>query len=714
MRILLIDNHDSFTYNLFHLIAGVTGREPEVVANDDPRLASVRPSGFDAVVLSPGPGDPTRDADFGICGRVLAEELDLPLLGVCLGHQGLAHAHGAAVRRTRPHHGQASLVHHDGSGVFAGLPSPFEAVRYHSLVVEDLPAEVEVTAWTADGLVMGIRHRDLPRWGVQFHPESVRSAHGHDIIANFTRLAAEHNRRTGRVATAPAAVAARPVERPEPTRRPRVLTRSLPTAWDAETAYDRLFRAGDHPYWLDSERASGPDTRFTIMGDAGGPLARVATADVSSGTVTVRSATGEEIVSGGFLSWLDRDLRSLRADVPPLPFDFALGWVGYLGYELKAECDGVAAHRSPTADAVLVFSDRGLVLDAETGTTHLLALAEDGVEADAEAWLADTARRLTALAGSRADDPAPRVPTGPLELRHDRGAYLARIAAAQIEIAAGETYQVCLTNMIETGGPVDPWAAHRYLRRANPTPFGALLRFGGMSVLSTSPERFLSVAADGAVESRPIKGTRPRGATPEEDARLAEELRTSAKDQAENLMVVDLVRHDLGRTAVAGSVVAEDVFQVSTFPSVHQLVSTVRSQSRPDVSAVDVVRAAFPPGSMTGAPKERTMGIIDDLEGGARGVYSGAIGYFSLTGAANLSVAIRTAVLTADRVRYGVGGAIIALSEPLAEFEETVTKAKPLTGLTGRPVPTGTAHAPVLRRVRFAEQAARPRGGGVS
>ncbi len=274
-----------------------------------------------------------------------------------------------------------------------------------------------------------------------------------------------------------------------------------------------------------------------------------------------------------------------------------------------------------------------------------------------------------------------------MELRHDRDAYLKMIDVCQQEIAAGETYEVCLTNMAEVDTDLDPWQAYRALRRLSAAPFAAYLHFGPLAVLSSSPERFLRIDRHGTMESKPIKGTRPRGATPEEDARLVEDLASSEKDRAENLMIVDLVRHDLGRCAEVGSVVADPVFQVESYATVHQLVSTVRARLRPGTSPVAAVRAAFPGGSMTGAPKIRTMQVIDRLEGGPRGVYSGAIGYFSLTGAVDLSIVIRTLVLSGNRLRYGVGGAVIALSDPAAEFEETAVKAAPMLRLLGARFP---------------------------
>ncbi|OSC55997.1 aminodeoxychorismate synthase component I, partial [Streptomyces sp. 4F] len=182
MRTLLVDNYDSFTYNLFHYLSRVNGREPEVIRNDDPAWRPGMLDAFDNVVLSPGPGTPHRPADFGLCARV-AEEGRLPVLGVCLGHQGVALAHGARVDRApEPRHGRTSAVRHDGTGLFEGLPQPLEVVRYHSLAVTDLPPEIEATAWSSDGVLMALRHRTLPLWGVQFHPESIGTQEGHRLL----------------------------------------------------------------------------------------------------------------------------------------------------------------------------------------------------------------------------------------------------------------------------------------------------------------------------------------------------------------------------------------------------------------------------------------------------------------------------------------------------------------------------------------------------
>ncbi len=659
MRTLLIDNYDSFTFNLFQHLAEVNGAEPVVVHNDDPRFRLAALRSFDNVVISPGPGRPGNPADFGVC-RAVVEHAEIPLLGVCLGHQGLCLSYGATVGPAPlPRHGIVSPVVHTGVDVFAGLPSPLDVVRYHSLAVTDLPSSLEAIAWSDDGVLMGVRALDRSAWGVQFHPESICTEFGREMLANFAAL----------TPTRSAAVPEPVMVRKAPQQRP-LHVRRLDLAVDAEEAFAALYGASETAFWLDS----GSGGRFSFLGDASGPLARVARYSVPDQELVV---DGVATHCPSFFAWLDEDLAAWGVRQPDVPFDFALGWVGYLGYELKAECGGDFAHRAEQPDASFVFADRALVIDHHDGAVHLLSLTDD-----------DWFERVAGVLRSLRPLPPPVTPAvSSVRLRHPRAHYLKLIGACQEAITAGETYEACLTNMMSWQAAVDPWDAYRLLRAANPVPFGALLRFGELSVLSVSPERFIRVDRDGVVESSPIKGTRPRGEDDAEDERLRTTLARSVKDRAENLMIVDLVRNDLGTCAEVGSVEVTRLFDVETYSTVHQLVSTVRARLRPDSSAVRCVRAAFPGGSMTGAPKIRTMQILDGLEAGPRGVYSGALGYFSLNGAADFSIVIRTLVRNGDRVSFGVGGAVISLSEPDAEFEETAVKATAVLRLFGADFP---------------------------
>ncbi|MGH2943312.1 MAG: aminodeoxychorismate synthase component I, partial [Solirubrobacteraceae bacterium] len=380
--------------------------------------------------------------------------------------------------------------------------------------------------------------------------------------------------------------------------------------------------------------------------------------------------------------FLHRELARLRTDSPELPFDLNGGFVGYLGYELKADCGATDAHEAELPDAFLLLADRIVAIDHERGETHLLALSGDGDRDDlaaAQAWLADAAAAL--------DDPPaldePRMldhGQAALEFRLSRGRehYMANVETCKRLLASGESYEICLTNKLALPALHDPFELYRVLRRVNPAPYSAYLRMREGAVLSSSPERFLRVARDRTVEAKPIKGTARRDAEPGADVAARHALARSPKDRAEHLMIVDLLRNDLGLVSQIGSVHVPKLMDVESYETVHQLVSTIRGRLRDDVDLVDCIRATFPGGSMTGAPKLRTMEIIDALEGMPRGVYSGALGYLALNGTADLSVVIRTIVATRAGATIGSGGAIVMLSDAEDEYDEMLLKAQPL------------------------------------
>ena len=429
---------------------------------------------------------------------------------------------------------------------------------------------------------------------------------------------------------------------------------------DPGAAFVSIYGESDHAFWLDSSRP-GERGRFSFMGDASGPLSEV---------IHHEAGDGEPLFAR-----LQQRLKWLRpAEVPDLPFEFDCGFVGYLGYELKSECGYGSPHRSQHPDAALLFADRLIAFDHDQGSVYLLCLHEPSEEDIADAWIIEVGGRLAGETGeSRRTLPAVvrrGFPGSP-----SRDHYLKNISICLEHLSEGNSYEICLTNQLQVETDLDPLDLYRRLRQVNPAPFASYLRFGELAVLSSSPERFLRVSRDGEAEARPIKGTSRRGGTPEEDARLAAALAASEKNQAENLMIVDLLRNDLGAVCEIGSVEVPQMMEVESYETVHQLVSAITGRLRPELSALDCVRSCFPPGSMTGAPKKRTTEILDELEGAPRGVYSGAIGWFGLGGAADLSVAIRTIVLAGGRATIGAGGAIVLGSDPAQEYEEMLLKA---------------------------------------
>lgn len=699
MRTLLVDNHDSYTFNLFQLIAEVNGVDPVVVTNDTPMLKTLRQGGFDNfdnfdnIVISPGPGRPQETRDLGYVPDLL-RHTDLPVLGVCLGHQAIAHAAGAAVvPAPRPRHGHLARVTHDGDDLFASIPAEFTAVRYHSLCVEEpLPPELEVIARADDGVIMALRHRELPRWGVQFHPESIASEYGREILTNFRDLTTDGHDQADRPDRP-----ARTFRPTRPARRPadadyQLTTTVLPQAIDTEAAFTRLYADAPHCFWLDSSRVEEGLSRFSFLGDATGPLSEVLTYRLSAGAVQVRDAGGLRLENGSIFEVLDARLRQRRLDAPDLPFDLTGGYVGYFGYELKADCGAYKRHTADTPDAAWMFADRLIAVDHLEQRTYVIAVHTDDEPQSlaAKEWVEATAERLATLEPLPDDDglngwqPADQTPDATPFLVRDQRGYQADIEECRRQLVRGESYEICLTNKLRLpftdDATADNTAAtdtafYRRLRRVNPAPYSGLLRLGDTTVFSSSPERFLRIDRDGTVESKPIKGTAPRDTDPARDRALAEELAASAKTRAENLMIVDLLRNDLGQVCEIGSVKVDRYMAVESYATVHQLVSTIRGRLSNTVSPVDCVRHCFPGGSMTGAPKLRTMEIIDRLETEARGIYSGSLGYFGLSGGADLNIVIRTAVRNGAELTIGAGGAIVLDSGPQEEYEEMLLKA---------------------------------------
>lgn len=493
----------------------------------------------------------------------------------------------------------------------------------------------------------------------------------------------------------------------------------------ASRVFLSLFNDAPTVAWLDS---SGNGGALSVLANNAGPLARTWMPQVESSNTFFAQFRGT----------FDEPVEIPR----DWPCNFALGWVGALGYGVE----DIARSREDHPDAALLFADRAVVIDHAHAVAYAMAMLPSIGEAYAEQleWLDTTVAEVRRIAGEVSETSgagleaipetfpssipggAPPRDTVPAEsVTIERAAtfhfdqpkrqYLASIQRCLDYIAAGDSYEVCLTNTArgpalrelvnprltqqpgehpalhpgEQPGANSPHApspellAYLRLRKVSPVPYGAFLRFdrpgqAPLHILSASPERFLKVSPEGEVSAKPIKGTRPRGEDEAADARGRQELMSNPKDRAENLMIVDLLRNDLGRVCIPGSVEVPKIFSVESFSHVHQLVSTITGQLRPWLGAVDAIAASYPGGSMTGAPKIRTMKIIEELEPHPRGFYSGAIGWVSPNSAAELNITIRTLVDDGSECSFGVGGAIVADSDPLAEYQETLVKAAAL------------------------------------
>jgi para-aminobenzoate synthetase component 1 len=440
-----------------------------------------------------------------------------------------------------------------------------------------------------------------------------------------------------------------------------------------------LFAQWDRdPYlaFLDGSASADPRGRYSYL--AIEPF-RILTAIDGRVSIDGVAAAGEPFAV------LERELARYRIEPGAAPVPFAGGAVGFLGYELGhglMRQPGRHANELAIPDMVVAFYDVVFAFDQAERRAWLLS---SGLPAECPATRALRAERVAAAVLDRLGQATPRpmvTPRSPSGWTAECGPseYQARIARLLDHIRAGEIYQANFTARHLIPRPSGS-AADLYwsLRRSSPAPFAAYLACGpDLAVASASPERFLSVDTAGRIEARPIKGTRPRGRDAQEDMNLAAELEASGKDRAENLMIVDLMRNDLGRVAAVGSVGVPALSAIESFPAVHHLVSVVEARLRPGAGRIDLLRAAFPGGSVTGAPKRRAMALIDEIEMARRGPYCGSVVWFGLDGAMDSSIIIRTLTITPSLVIAQAGGGIVAESDPAAEYEEMMVKLRPL------------------------------------
>ncbi len=460
-----------------------------------------------------------------------------------------------------------------------------------------------------------------------------------------------------------------------------LIPRIVPVALSGgpQAVYARL---GDrsHTALLESSKAMPGLSGWSCIA---GPAFATLQAD-DHGARLLRTADGQSLGTWAdpFEALRDMSQRIARpAFERPAGLGFAGGLIGHLGYDLARHVERLPtlALRDPDLPSMrLHWCDHVLAYDHANAQWYFCRTPwpeAGGVGTPNRPHSRESVWAATLAQAGGGDVPATAFSASAMASRTPPARYLTQVQEVLDFIAAGDIFQANLSHRLEGSFTGDAFALYRELTARNPAPFSAYLQADDFAIASVSPERFLKLD-EGRVSARPIKGTRPRGATPEQDTQQCNALAASEKDRAENLMIVDLMRNDLGRVAQVGSVKVERLFETEAHPSVWQMVSTITATLRTGQGPAELLRACWPPGSMTGAPKVRAMEIIEALEPVRRGPYAGAIGYIDSSGAMDWSVVIRTAIVHGGRVMVQVGGAVVSDSLPQAELDETFAKGR--------------------------------------
>lgn len=639
MKVLIIDNGDSYSYNLKDLVWEVMGQEPDMLSAEDFDIELVK--AYDNLILA---SSSENNPDiYEVIGQVV-QAYKKPVLAVGTGAIALYNYLGQKIcQAASPGHGLTVNVSHQGQDIFTGLKDDFQAMIYNSHFCEDGNSEdVEVLARDGDGRIMAFRKKDSQLYGVQFHPESIGSQESRPLMENFLRLSGYIPRED-------------------------IHYKKISLDLGAEEVFHRLNHEYPGVQWLDSSAIIEDYSRFSIFGMTNEKKGYIVTYWAEENQVQIQKQGGLEIIEDmDIFQYFSSKIRCRK--YKNLPFEFQLGYIGYFGYGAQNKVP-IERYGQGQPDALFQYIDRAVVIDHLEKELYILSALDDS-------WYDEVQKVLQKEVNYKKKP----VEKEPIQAYFNLGkeAYKDRIEEVIALIEAGEVWQLCMTNMLNLDISVDPVDYYIELRKASPAPYSALLRFGDISICSSSMERFITVDLTGKAESKPIKGTVRRGADPAEDQRLIEELSKDDKTFAENMIILDLLRNDFSKVCRPGTVRVPKLMEVETYSTLHQLVSTVTGQIKEAYHPIELFKAAIPGGSMTGSPKKRAVELLNELETWDRGIYSGSIGYVSRTGAIDFNIVIRTAIIQDQKVTMGLGGAITGLSDPEEEYEEMLLKAKGL------------------------------------
>ncbi len=670
MRTLLIDNYDSYTYLIAQSLWQINGTRPVIIKNDALSIEALKDLYFDNIVISPGPGTPDNEKDVALSLQVFESFPDTPILGICLGHQCLGrYFNGKIIHAPKEMHGKYSDVHLTPSLLFKDMPSLIAVVRYHSLIVEKdtLPECLDCIATTTDehALIMALQHTTKPFYGIQFHPESIGTQHGEQIFKNFKDLSEEWLKQGNRSAT-------------EKIMKRKLVVEKL--AWiDAEHVFESCFKMADYSFWLDSS-LPGHNARYSFMGTPEF-IVQKHTDEVTISYANTNSGVAAGTHKKDFFEFIHAHLSQHDIDSAKDEMPFTGGFIGYLSYEaIKHEGGVLTKYASEYPECLFMWVENFIAFDHNNQQVLICSIMEEKEkqlkwinQIKQQVHLKPVAAQLR-LFNDVINTQTERLP---LATSKTKAEYIEDIKRIKQYLKNGDTYETCLTNEFRVQVTVDSYELYRVLRLTNAAPYSAYIHLPDFDILSSSPECFLTINEDGKIKSEPIKGTRAKGVTSEETALIKEHLSESSKDHSELLMIIDLIRNDLSVFCEKGSVKVTDFMKVTEYATVLQLSSVIEGRLEKGISVGDVLKSMFPGGSITGAPKYRTMQIIDALEQRPRGLYTGSIGYISVSKSAEFNIAIRTLVCneTRNEIVFGSGGAIIAESDPEEEYQEILIKA---------------------------------------
>ncbi|QPG74196.1 hypothetical protein FOA43_001520 [Brettanomyces nanus] len=698
MGILLVDSYDSFTFSLENLLETATGIKVFTIRNDsfslpkDKKLLDDILDSVQAVVIGPGPGSPQNPDDVGIIPYIF-EKKDLPILGICLGFQCLSLKYGCTMKYLNdPVHGQVHAIHlcTPIDALFESIPDDFKSVRYHSIYIDGaFDTDVVPLAFSSDcdsakkPILMAAKHKKFPHYGVQYHPESICSEYGDQLIKNFWKIAqtvrpeasSDHN-------SIPRAISYQPLIPRVDNINNRFLYqyKKLNVSLDTITICDNL-----SPDFLLLNSAANPGN-WSIIGIPIKEMSDVLTHSTENPSILRTSTWGNKDFEETCLThnesiWTylssymaERFFKPCIDDSSLRKCPFVGGLVGFLSYE---EGKYVNINRlkkiteSDIPDTKMCFIERFIAIERETQHCYVVSIRPDDRK-----WIEATSHVLESVTSTLIQPKMIEKIRIELPIKQT---YFRKFAACQKYLRSGDSYELCLTTTTKVHiarKDLSYWKLYKNMILKNASPYSVFMDFGDAQVLSTSPERFIYWDHK-RCQMRPIKGT-VKKTEKTGYASACQEL-LIPKEMGENLMIVDLIRHDL--YTLLKDVKVSKLMGVEEYQTVYQLVSVIEGdlESSP-YRGIDLLHLALPPGSMTGAPKKRSVELLQEIEDdNRRGIYSGVVGYWSVNDTADWSVIIRTLYSYKDDLedtkdtkcmRCGAGGAITVLSTAEGEWKE--------------------------------------------